>query len=379
MNSTQQEAPVQLQTRLPHWAAGVLVGVMLAGLWQFASAIGQWSDMVIPQAASDFREGRTTGAIEKQIDQKMPARSSLIASANALRFSLLQGANEQVRVGRSDWLFLTEELQYDAQAQRNMAARLSLLGQTAHALQGKGVQLLLAVVPDKARIYEQYLPTGHYPEYNAMRYQAAIAGLQSHGVAVLDLLTVLQDAAKTQEVYYRTDTHWNQVGAKVAALALAKRLREMQVPLGDTAYRIVQATTASERAGDLIRLMGLEQVPNWLRPLPDQEAIQKIDAISSTSQNSLFGGSAVAVVLTGTSYSLRGNFHGHLQQALSSQVLNAAKDGGGFLQATGDYLKDEAFKTEPPQVIVWEVPERFMTLPLTQESTWLKTQQLAVH
>ena len=93
----------------------------------------------------------------------------------------------------------------------------------------------------------------------------------------------------------------------------------------------------------------------------------------------MFGSSVTPVVLTGTSYSLRGNFQGHLQQALSARVLNAAKDGAGFVQATGDYLNDEAFQTDPPQVLVWELPERFLTLPLVTDPIgpdWLAKHQL---
>jgi alginate O-acetyltransferase complex protein AlgJ len=68
---------------------------------------------------------------------------------------------------------------------------------------------------------------------------------------------------------------------------------------------------------------------------------------------------------------MRGNFHGHLQQALSAKVLNMAKDGGGFLQAMTDYLKDDAFKQSKPKLIVWELPERMLRLPLDGEKDWL--------
>jgi alginate O-acetyltransferase complex protein AlgJ len=71
------------------------------------------------------------------------------------------------------------------------------------------------------------------------------------------------------------------------------------------------------------------------------------------------------VVLVGTSYSLRANFHGQLQQQLGAEVLNVAKDGGGFMQAMNDYLNDDAFKTTPPKLMVWEVPERVFSSPLT--------------
>ena len=52
-------------------------------------------------------------------------------------------------------------------------------------------------------------------------------------------------------------------------------------------------------------------------------------------------------------------------------MLNAAKDGGGFLQATTAYLKDESFQSAKPDVLVWEIPERFMLAALDGEPTWL--------
>jgi alginate O-acetyltransferase complex protein AlgJ len=80
----------------------------------------------------------------------------------------------------------------------------------------------------------------------------------------------------------------------------------------------------------------------------------------------------VPVVLTGTSYSLRANFAGFLQQALTAKVLNAAKDGGGFLLATTQYLKDDAFRSAKPKLLLWELPERFLYSPLVEEPQWLK-------
>jgi alginate O-acetyltransferase complex protein AlgJ len=68
---------------------------------------------------------------------------------------------------------------------------------------------------------------------------------------------------------------------------------------------------------------------------------------------------------------LRANFHGFLQQALSTKVLNAAKDGGGFLQATTNYLKDDAFRLAKPKLIIWEIPERFIRNRLEGEMNWL--------
>jgi hypothetical protein len=53
-------------------------------------------------------------------------------------------------------------------------------------------------------------------------------------------------------------------------------------------------------------------------------------------------------------------------------VLNAAKDGGGFLQSITQYVQDDAFKQSKPKVIVWELPERFAYAPMQEEKSWLQ-------
>ena len=194
--------------------AGVaLIAVMLAGAWQTIAALQRIDFHALPQTMSDFREGRSTGALEKQIDQKLPERAFLIGVANTLRYQLLHGGGEQVRIGKDGWLFLTDELRYYDSARRHLEARADLLGAAAKSLERDGVKLVVALVPDKARVYPDQLAEGRLPLYTAGRYQEALTALRARGVQTVDLLQPLQRAAANSEVYYRSDTHWNQAGA----------------------------------------------------------------------------------------------------------------------------------------------------------------------
>jgi alginate O-acetyltransferase complex protein AlgJ len=38
----------------------------------------------------------------------------------------------------------------------------------------------------------------------------------------------------------------------------------------------------------------------------------------------------------------------------------------------GAYLKNEAFLQSKPKVLIWELPERFLYMPLQEETDWLK-------
>jgi alginate O-acetyltransferase complex protein AlgJ len=188
-------------------------------------------------------------------------------------------------------------------------------------------------------------------------------------LSVVNLLDTLATAAQKAPIYYKTDTHWNQKGAGLAAESVANRVRSLGVNLPLTEFVSQTAETPVERAGDLLKMMGLVNVPNWARPDPDWEPPQTTtrQAAGSSAPLGLLGDAAgPPVVLVGTSYSLRANFHGQLQEQLKTEVLNVAKDGGGFMQAMSDYLNDDAFRTAPPKLVIWEVPERVFSPQLTE-------------
>lgn len=371
--STTTQAPVSALERAHQYlACAVLAAVVLAGAVEMALASARWSEFGLPQGLQAMREGRTTQALEKALERYMPQRDALITFANALRWRLTGGANEQVRLGRDDWIFLTEELQYASEGAARLQQRTALLRDTAQALAAKGVTLVVALVPDKARLHADHV-VGGYPDYAQARYSEALAQLRASGVAVADTLAALQQAQREGEVYYRTDTHWNQRGAQAAARSVAEVVAPMVAQQPRTRFVTAPATAQpAERVGDLLRLMGLQDAPAFWRPAPDQERTETTtEQAGAQDRTSLFGDATVPVVLTGTSYSLRGNFHGYLQQALGLKVLNVARDGGGLLQASEKYLQDDAFLQSPPTVLVWEVPERFLTLALTDEAHWL--------
>jgi alginate O-acetyltransferase complex protein AlgJ len=366
-----------LQTPAPSRYAAVagitLLCVMLAGLWQIVAAAWNPAQLDFPRTWLDFREGRTTGALEKQLDKKLPARSALITIANTLRYLLTGGGGDQVRVGSGGWLFLTDELKFDPDGSAHLDARATLFGGAARGLNRQGVKLVVALVPDKARLYSSKLIDGHYPAYNLSRYRDSLAALRKQDVTVVDLLTPLAAAALQRQVYYSSDTHWNQTGAQISAIQVGLAVRNLGVELEKTTFVTTAAGEKTERPGDLIRLMGLGDTPNALRPPPDIEIPVVTKQTSIEAASGLFGDAALPVALTGTSYSLRGNFHGFLQQALSAKVLNTAKDGGGLLQAATAYLKDDAFKSAKPKILVWEVPERFLYTKLDLEPNWLES------
>ncbi|AGX88118.1 alginate O-acetyltransferase AlgX-related protein [Candidatus Symbiobacter mobilis] len=368
------------------WAdAAVLLAVVCSGAAMMASLLPQISQWELPTTWDDLRTGRTTSALEKKLEQALPGRDGIIAAANSVRYLLLHGGGKQVLVGRDGWLFLRQEMQVWPTAP--MERRIARIASATQWLHRQGLRTKVALVPDKARLYADSWYWAGYPDALRPRYAQALQALRAAGVDTIDLLAPLQAAARNAEVYYRTDTHWNQIGAQVAAQALADAVRNDAFSSGSmpnslttptpnpTPFATTTAPTPSERPGDLIRLMGLEHAPASARPRPDIEHDTTTQALQSPAgddlfdnaqdhaQDDLLGDYAVPYTLAGTSYSLRGNFVGHLQQALSSPVLNTATDGAGVWRALADYVHDDAFRSAPAQMLLWEIPERLLCAP----------------
>ncbi|MBW2390992.1 MAG: hypothetical protein JRG89_21525, partial [Deltaproteobacteria bacterium] len=107
----------------------------------------------------------------------------------------------------------------------------------------RGIAFVLVLVPNKHQIYPEFMPDG-LPRIGVEEQHAQLAGyLAEHStVQVVDLMPSLLEAKRSQRVYHRTDTHWNDLGAYLAyrkileavALALpqyAEVLRPVEVEL----------------------------------------------------------------------------------------------------------------------------------------------------
>ncbi len=330
-------------------AASVLVVAMLTGGIQLGLAT---VTLARSGATVDLHD---TTALERTLEGKLPARQTLIGMVNALRFRLLGGTSDQVRLGTGGWIFLKAELLPRPEASHSIRTRAAAVVRLQRQLAARGTRLLIAVSPDKTRIEAAHLRGGLPEGFPVAGYAQFQHLLRAAHVDTVDLATPLADAGGDR--YYRTDTHWNIRGAALAAQALSRMLSSWNI---QGSQRFVTRPTGplQERPGDLLRLMGLEHVPDGWRPAADHERPVETTELGADSSGLL--GAGDSVVLVGSSYCLRGNFQGALEQALGHTVVNAAREGADYAGSLREYLADPAFAAAPPRVLIWEIPERFL-------------------
>src|SRR5450830_408263 len=339
------------------FAVMMLVGVdvSVTSLREVSSA--DWKEMAPWQRNSHFVWSKPFSKIQRAVD-----------------WNIARDTGSAVTAGCTGWFFLTEELTTFDGGSQNANARAYMVEQVAKQLQQRGVKLVMAVIPDKTRIEQEHLCGVHRPAAFAARAENWMTALRTNQVEVIDLQAPL--AATKGERYYRTDSHWNELGADAAAVSVAKRLQDLQyadkTDLQPAPGAIKTAT--AERLGDLFHVSNLEGLPSALRPAVEQVASSTVAPVINKSDDLFGDGGLPSVVLVGTSFSLRGNFVPFMSQHLGMPVANLAKDGGDFDGAAMTYLQSKAFQQEPPKVVIWEVPERMLQKPFKDtERKWLRS------
>ena len=128
------------------------------------------------------------------------------------------------------------------------------------------------------------------------------------------------------------------------------------------AYTLTMAKQkTATRARDLVHYLPKEEQTF----APERVLAFKV-ARASASQASLQGaGDAVGITVIGSSYTNRNTgYPDAIRYSLQRDLLDISipVDQGPWV-GMESYLKNEAFKTNPPKLIIWEIPERELRSP----------------
>ncbi len=348
-----------LPTTLGWLPGGFLLLVLALG---FGAALLTPATFQWPRKGS-FLRGEQSARYEKAFNDALPFRDAAIATWGVLEYTVFREGREGVVVGQDGWLFTDEEVAFYGDGAAETARKLAYIKKVRAELAAKNVTLVVALVPDKSRVYAEFVGRT-LPSYTAERYQNFRRKLIQASILAPDLLTPLVGAKGETQVYLRTDTHWTPAGAEVTADTLAGAVRRADVPGLFTSEYETTVTGREPYKGDLLSFVPLGALQSRLGPAPDGLETRQTRARGGAG-GGLFGAQTVPVTLVGTSYSAneRWNFAGALQRALGADVLNLAAEGQGPLPPMRDYLASRELQDEPPELVVWEIPERYLPVP----------------
>ena len=335
---------------------GILVGM---GLWSLVS-FGSFQRTAQMTALN----GKLTKALETHYDEEFPIKRIGTNLWAALDFKFFNEGRPGVVLGKDQWLYTDEEFNPVANGEQYEAENFELIRGVRDTLKQHGVQLVMAIVPAKARLYPEHVGAERPASLHADLYQQFHAQAQQAGILAPDLLAPMQQAKQQGQVFLRTDTHWTPMGADVVARSLGSTISQKAPLSGEPVQYVTESAPAQPYKGDLTNFLPLDPLFTDLLPKPDDLAQRTTKAVEAGGDDALFADSDIPVALVGTSYSANPhwNFVGALQQSLRSDVVNYAEDGHGPILPMLKYLQTDAFKSSPPQVLIWEFPERYLPM-----------------
>jgi alginate O-acetyltransferase complex protein AlgJ len=333
-----------------------------------------------------FCAGRTDEDLPAMNGPRLGRRRFLLGAAAAALAPCVRpapaGAADAVWVGRDRWLFPAWESLTDP-GDAAIGATLDLIRSADAMFASRGVGLLVAVVPFKARYYESELPAGMVlGEQVKSRYARVLEWLGQRGIRTVDLDAAIRTVATgDQTIYYHTDQHWTAWSAEAAALACAGELRKGRQLTGDAGGGDKLGSWMTEKhLGDLTTLLPKAEQAN----LGDETYIIRqpynadLRAQNIQSGNDLLPAGDIPVHVVGNSFS-RPNWG--LPQRLSNALdrpvgLTWLRGDVGPWQIMLNYVESAKFKT-PPNAIVWQLNEGQLPFGPTAPNYWFAASQMA--
>ncbi|MDH4584792.1 alginate O-acetyltransferase [Pseudomonas sp. BN415] len=311
-------------------------------------------------------DGKLALAFEKRYDEEFPVKQLGTNLWALVDYKLFGEGRQGVVIGQDGWLFSDEEFDPVADGSRHMRENLALIQGVRDELARHNVELMLAIVPAKSRLYPEYVGEATPSALRQDLYERFRGAARKAGIIAPDLLATLEDAKNQGQVFLRTDTHWTPLGAEVVAGRLGQAIGQAMTLRGTPQQYVTEAEGVDTYKGDLTRFLPLDPLFENLMPAPDQlqKRATRNDDAGDAGADALFAESEVPVVLVGTSYSAndKWNFAGALRQALQRDLVNHAEDGHGPILPMLKYLKSDELKDAPPQLVIWEFPERYLPM-----------------
>lgn len=199
--------------------------------------------------------------------ERLCARNKLIAFNSELT-SLLTGGtymeSTQVLLGKNNWLFYKTELDghplWDYMGinhftDEELAAIAANLVSMRDGFNALGVEFYVTALPNKEIIYEEYMPdtVARVDEVSRAEQLADYIWDNTDLVYVYPKQALL-DAKAEGQIYYQTDTHWNQKGAFVGMQQLMHEAYGVEAKnLDSVSFDI----TSNDLAGDLAVIGGV--------------------------------------------------------------------------------------------------------------------------
>ncbi len=314
-------------------------------------------------------------AFESAFGDALPGRSHLVEGYDAFRFLALgDNLSPKLVQGRDGWLFVTEERDYEdwaAQADDGDIAYLAnVFLQRARWCRAHGSAYAVLIAPDKSTVYPQFLPPG-FPQVRPSGMDRLLQALRERGVLAVDARPAIAAARQRGLTYSRGDTHWTDLGAYAAYRATMETLRPVgiadRIPFARLRFADVM------RPSDLYALAGVgtlvdDRQVDVTFPARARDEALAVDPYASDPDLGQFERkrTVVADPSLPTAVVFGDSFLGRLHEFFAEDFRHMTELHYNPSYEAGLQFNEHVVATEHPTIVIQEVVERHLALPLQE-------------
>ncbi len=238
----------------------------------------------LPIIEEDTEIADVVAGFEDYYTDRIPFRSQMLQFNAYVNYELFNRSTvPRVVIGKHDWLFFNDpddgDTMYNAVAGTYFTDD-ELIRMTTNVLKlqeiatANGATLTLHIAPNKELVYQEYFPDQYTVVNETQRVEQLIAHLEQHtDINIVYSKDVLLEQKENHEVFYKTDTHWNYIGAYYSSVEL---LQSIGLSLEPADITVVDGT---DRVGDLA-IMAMIQ--DYIPPDNDYKIEGYMDNITVT-------------------------------------------------------------------------------------------------
>lgn len=171
-------------------------------------------------------------AYEAWLSDAIHFRKTFMRTHNTWRAYFNISPQKAVILGKEGWLFYRSEGALEDYRNSELLTetelqqwRLYLLYHHEYAKQ-HGAHFVFFVAPGKEKLYREFLPDHITQLSSTSRFDQVLSIIKDTPVTVLDLRPTMEQAKQGGQIYNKTDTHWNLVGAYYAYVELLELLQK---------------------------------------------------------------------------------------------------------------------------------------------------------
>lgn len=161
-------------------------------------------------------------------------------------------STQPITINEEGWFFLTENIGQESnklseEELKNISNNLDNINKHLISVNPKG-KLVLCIAPNKA---------SHYYKYKNTSIDQIVNLLKGSDIIVADNRDTLSAIEDTEKVFYKTDTHWNSMGAFYGYMNLMNSIQAYYPNLKTLSLDDYKTSTKSIGTGDLMYYLGV--------------------------------------------------------------------------------------------------------------------------